>query len=453
LSFVHNTLNKMALGGIYDFVHGGFTRYATDRFWKVPHFEKMLYDNAQLIGLYAKAYRNDHQDLYAQTISQTVSWLQREMKLDSGLYAAALDADSATSENPREEGGYYTWRIDELEDLALPHFEAFKWYFDISEHSAWEGKYILHRTQPIKALAERLDIDEAAANESLLHWQQVLAGASADRIESCPKPMRDPKALTCWNALLVVGLAEAHRALPKNGYDKMATALLDILLHTVCANGKIAHQYLHGAAEGDGFLDDYSSMGKALVEVFLLTGNEAYLEYAKQTATSIEKLFPLEGAFRLYTNAFDSNWQKQLEIEDNVIPSANSMWADFFHSVGLLADHTDWKTQAQRALSAIHTKVFRYGPNFSNWLEQGLTQAFDSKELVITGPGAKAAAEDLQRTYLQPGTLILWSEEPSDLAHFKGRISTTLTYYLCSNNACQLPTTELNQLLNLWQPS
>ena len=453
LSFVHNTLNKMALGGIYDFVHGGFTRYATDRFWKVPHFEKMLYDNAQLIGLYAKAYRNDHQDLYAQTISQTVSWLQREMKLDSGLYAAALDADSATSENPREEGGYYTWRIDELEDLALPHFEAFKWYFDISEHSAWEGKYILHRTQPIKALAERLDIDEAAANESLLHWQQVLAGASADRIESCPKPLRDPKALTCWNALLVVGLAEAHRALPKNGYDKMATALLDTLLHTVCANGKIAHQYLHGAAEGDGFLDDYSSMGKALVEVFLLTGNEVYLEYAKQTATSIEKLFPLEGAFRLYTNAFDSNWQKQLEIEDNVIPSANSMWADFFHSVGLLADHTDWKTQAQRALSAIHTKVFRYGPNFSNWLEQGLIQAFDSKELVITGPGAKAAAEDLQRTYLQPGTLILWSEEPSDLAHFKGRIRTTLTYYLCSNNACQLPTTELNQLLNLWQPS
>ena len=453
LSFVHNTLNKMALGGIYDFVHGGFTRYATDRFWKVPHFEKMLYDNAQLIGLYAKAYRNDHQDLYAQTISQTVSWLQREMKLDSGLYAAALDADSATSENPREEGGYYTWRIDELEDLALPHFEAFKWYFDISEHSAWEGKYILHRTQPIKALAERLDIDEAAANESLLHWQQVLASASADRIESCPKPLRDPKALTCWNALLVVGLAEAHRALPKNGYDKMATALLDTLLHTVCANGKIAHQYLHGAAEGDGFLDDYSSMGKALVEVFLLTGNEVYLEHAKQTATSIEKLFPLEGAFRLYTNAFDSNWQKQLEIEDNVIPSANSMWADFFHSVGLLADHTDWKTQAQRALSAIHTKVFRYGPNFSNWLEQGLTQAFDSKELVITGPGAKAAAEDLQRTYLQPGTLILWSEEPSDLAHFKGRISTTLTYYLCSNNACQLPTTELNQLLKLWQPS
>ena len=453
LSFVHNTLNKMALGGIYDFVHGGFTRYATDRFWKVPHFEKMLYDNAQLIGLYAKAYRNDHQDLYAQTISQTVSWLQREMKLDSGLYAAALDADSATSENPREEGGYYTWRIDELEDLALPHFEAFKWYFDISEHSAWEGKYILHITQPIKALAERLDIDEAAADESLLHWQQVLAGASADRIESCPKPLRDPKALTCWNALLVVGLAEAHRALPKNGYDKMATALLDILLHTVCANGKIAHQYLHGAAEGDGFLDDYSSMGKALVEVFLLTGNEVYLEHAKQTAASIEELFPLEGAFRLYTNAFDSNWQKQLEIEDNVIPSANSMWADFFHSVGLLADHTDWKTQAQRALSAIHTKVFRYGPNFSNWLEQGLIQAFDSKELVITGPGAKAAAEDLQRTYLQPGTLILWSEEPSDLAHFKGRISTTLTYYLCSNNACQLPTTELNQLLNLWQPS
>lgn len=451
LSFVHTTLEKMALGGIYDFVHGGFTRYATDRFWKVPHFEKMLYDNAQLIGLYAKAYRNNSSPLYAQTIADTVAWLQKEMQLDNGLYAAAVDADSATPENSREEGGYYTWRIEELEGMDLPSFDAFKWYFDITEHSAWEGKYILHRTQSIEHLAERLNTDVATARELLLQWQQLLTRAAADRLSTHPKPLRDPKALTCWNALLVIGFAEAHRSLPEKGYDQAATSLLNTLLNTVWQNGAIAHQYLKDTAEGDGFLDDYSSFGQALLEGFLLTGNSMYLERAHELAERIERVFPFEGDFRVYTPAVDAAWQKQLEIEDNVIPSANSMWAHFFQYLGVIADRNDWKEQAQLALRAVHSKVFRYGPNFSNWLELGLMRAYGAKELVITGSGAKAAAEELQRAHYQPGTLVLFSESAAELAHFKGRVGHTLTYYLCSNNTCQLPTTDLNELLKLWK--
>ena len=451
LSFVHTTLQKMALGGIYDFVHGGFTRYSTDRYWKVPHFEKMLYDNAQLIGLYAKAYRSHANELYAQTIADTVVWLQKEMQLDNGLYAAALDADSVTSENSREEGGYYTWRIEELEGMDLPYFDAFKWYFDITEHGSWEGKYILHRTQPIDSLAERLKIDVTTAHEQLLEWQQRMARATADRSSTHPKPLRDPKALTCWNALLVIGFAEAHRALPEKKYDQAATSLLEALLTTVWQNGAIAHQYLNEAAEGDGFLDDYSTFGQALLEGFLLTGNRIYLERAQEIAKYIERVFPLEGDFRVYTPAVDAAWQKQLEIEDNVIPSANSMWAHFFQSVGVVTNRNDWKEQAQRALRAVHSKVFRYGPNFSNWLDLGLMKAYGAKELVITGPGAKAAAEELQRTHYQPVTLVLFSETASELAHFKGRVGSTLTYYLCSNNTCQLPTTEPDELLKLWK--
>ncbi|MBL6670939.1 MAG: thioredoxin domain-containing protein, partial [Flavobacteriaceae bacterium] len=451
LSFVHTTLQKMALGGIYDFVHGGFTRYATDRFWKVPHFEKMLYDNAQLIGLYAKAYRDHSTPLYAQTIADTVTWLQKEMQLDNGLYAAALDADSTTQEKSREEGGYYTWRMEELKGMGLPNFDAFQWYFDITEHSAWEGKYILHRSQPIEHLAERLNMDLTTAHVQLLQWQQRLTDAAADRLSTHPKPLRDPKALTCWNALLVTGFAEAHRALPENGYDQAATSLLDTLVKTVWQNGAIAHQYLNDAAEGEGFLDDYSSFGQALLEGYLLTGNSTYLERAQEIATHIEHIFPFEGAFRVYTPSVEAAWQKQLEIEDNVIPSANSMWAHFFQSLGVIVDRNDWKEQASSALRAVHSKVFRYGPNFSNWLDLGLTKAYGAKELVITGPGAKAAAEDLQRTHYQPGTLVLFSEEASELAHFKGRVGHTLTYYLCSNNTCQLPTSDRNELLKQWK--
>lgn len=451
LSFVHTTLQKMALGGIYDFVHGGFTRYATDRFWKVPHFEKMLYDNAQLIGLYAKAYRNNSSPLYAQTIADTVAWLQKEMQLDNGLYAAAVDADSATPENSREEGGYYTYRIEDLEGMELPYFDVFKWYFDITEHGSWEGKYILHRTQPIENLADRLGIDVTTARALVLQWQQRLAHATSDRLNTHPKPLRDPKALSCWNALLVIGFAEAHRALPEKGYDQAATSLLDTLLNTVWQNDAIAHQYLNDAAEGDGFLDDYSSFGQALLEGFFLTGNNMYLERAQEIAKSIERIFPFEGAFRVYTSSVEAAWQKQLEIEDNVVPSANSMWAHFFQYLGVIADRNDWKEQAQLSLRTIHSKVFRYGPNFSNWLELGLMKAYGAKELVITGPGAKAEAEELQRTHYQPGTFVLFSEAPSELAHFKGRVGDTLTYYLCSDNTCQLPTTNLNELLKLWK--
>ena len=410
LSFVHTTLQKMALGGIYDFVHGGFTRYATDRFWKVPHFEKMLYDNAQLIGLYAKAYRNNSSPLYAQTIADTVAWLQKEMQLDNGLYAAAVDADSATPENTREEGGYYTWRMEELEGIGLANFDAFQWYFDITEHGSWEGKYILHRTQPIESLADRLRIDLSTAHALVLQWQQRLSRAAADRLNTHPKPLRDPKALTCWNALLVIGFAEAHRALPEKGYDQAATSLLDALVNTVWQKDAIAHQYLNDAAEGDGFLDDYSSFGQALLEGFLLTGNSMYLKRAHELAERIERIFPFEGEFRVYTPAVEAAWQKQLEIEDNVIPSANSMWAHFYQSMGTIADRNDWKEQAQQALRTVHSKVFRYGPNFSNWLELGLMRAYGAKELVITGSGAKAAAEDLQRTHYQPGTLEHFSE-------------------------------------------
>jgi uncharacterized protein YyaL (SSP411 family) len=334
--------------------------------------------------------------------------------------------------------------------MDLPSFDAFKWYFDITEHGAWEGKYILHRTQSIEHLAERLNIDLATARELLVQWQQRLTRSAADRLSTHPKPLRDPKALTCWNALLVIGFAEAHRSLPEKGYDQAATSLLDTLLNTVWQNGAIAHQYLKDTAEGDGFLDDYSSFGQALLEGFLLTGNSMYLERAHELAERIERVFPFEGDFRVYSPAVDAAWQKQLEIEDNVIPSANSMWAHFYQSMGTIADRNDWKEQPQQALRTLHSKVFRYGPNFSNWLELGLMRAYGAKELVITGPGAKAAAEDLQRTHYQPGTLVLFSESASELAHFKGRVGHTLTYYLCSNNTCQLPTTDLNELLKLW---
>ena len=296
-----------------------------------------------------------------------------------------------------------------------------------------------------------MNTDVATARELLLQWQQLLTRAAADRLSTHPKPLRDPKSLTCWNALLVRGFAEAHRALPENGYDQAATNLLEALINSVWQNGEIAHQYLNGEAEGEGFLDDYSSFGQALLEGFLLTGNSIYFDHAQEIAKSIERIFPFEGAFRVYTPSFEAAWQKQLEIEDNVIPSANSMWAHFFQYLGVIADRNDWKEQAQLALRAVHSKVFRYGPNFSNWLELGLMRAYGAKELVITGSGAKAAAEELQRAHYQPGTLVLFSESASELAHFKGRVGHTLTYYLCSNNTCQLPTTDLNELLKLWK--
>ncbi|MEY2963171.1 MAG: hypothetical protein RL754_432 [Bacteroidota bacterium] len=454
-NYVYLTLDRMAMGGIYDWVGGGMTRYSTDRFWKLPHFEKMLYDNAQLLTLYAQAFRSSQKPLYGEVLSGTQQWLRDEMLMENGLYAAALDADSKTPEHEREEGGFYTWSMSELEALNLPEFQWFKDYFDIGEYTAWEGKYILHRSKTDAQFTSEKGIDSTTFHEVRLRWMETLQKARIQRLASHPRPMRDPKGLTAWNAMLVEGFVEAHWALPESGFDLQAQSLMDVMIKQLRDDdGNLYHQAIEDEAQGQAFLDDYVTFGIALIRTYELTSEQHYLDLANSIATQIYTNFPTsgEGPLRYYDGSAKQDWQRHVEIEDNVIPSSNALLAEFLF---LLSDHlgtSEYAEQAKAMVRAIHPRVFRYGQSYSNWLRLALRETYTHKEVVVSGPEAALLLRELVRNSYVPNTTLAWSSGPSELPLLADRHSTSRTrFYICEGRACKLPTTVLDQAKTLWK--
>ena len=440
------TLDKIALGGINDQLHGGFTRYSTDRYWKVPHFEKMLYDNAQLIGLYAKAYRVTKRRLYAETVKNTIDFLTQEMRLANGLYASALDADSPTPREEREEGGYYVWTKSELDALYLEQPELFEFYYDIREHHDWEGKYILHRNQTDEKFIEQHHLTKSELEAHKTQWLGALKAASENRASTHPKPIRDEKAITSWNALLVEGFVQAHWAFPSSGYDKLAESLL-LALQNEVGGTTLKHQ---ANSDGEGFLDDYAAYGNALLAVYQLTAQRDLLEEAKELDQAFNR-FKTSGLFFALSSDTEENWQSVIEIEDNVIPSANSMLAHFKYQLGILSEDQAALQTAKELCEGVHKKVFKYGPNFSNWLQLALTLEGGDREAVFAGPDAFTLRNEFTATKYVPGTLFLASDKASNAPLLEGRYpSEGNLIFICKNHSCKLPTDQLNAALDLW---
>ncbi|MEL0108489.1 MAG: thioredoxin domain-containing protein [Cryomorphaceae bacterium] len=442
------SLEKMALGGIFDWVHGGITRYSTDRFWKVPHFEKMLYDNGQIMGVFAKAFRASAKGTFLTAAEAVANFLEAEMKLSNGLFASALDADSATPEAAREEGGYYTWTSAELDSLELEQRAQFNDYFDITPYSAWEGKYILHRTNSLDFHCKEWGISNAEGLRLENVWHQALKNASKERIKTHSKPVRDNKALCTWNALVVLGFFELHLAAPHKGYMEKAIELLSAMRAQLLEEGAVLHEF-----GGDqGFLDDHATFGLALLKGYAFTGNEEYVLDAKNIAAMIGEKFSKEASsFYLYAAGGDNAWEEVIEIEDNVIPSANSYTAQFFYELGCYTgDHT-WIDRSTQMMESIHGKVFKHGQNFSNWLNLALMQSYGSKELVVVGPEARAILGSMTENNYRPNTLYLQSEHQGSLPLTLHRGSDASKIYVCENGACNLPTSSTEEAERLWK--
>lgn len=441
------SLEKMALGGIYDWLHGGITRYSTDRFWKVPHFEKMLYDNAQMMGLYARAYRYSHNPLFLETAQGISTFLKEEMMLSNGLFASALDADSPTPESSREEGGYYTWSTEELESANIQGRSKFNEYFDITPYSAWEGKYILHRTESIARWAIKwgMPIEEARSLEQ--GWKKELQLHSSSRLATHPKPVRDPKALCTWNALLVLGWFDLHLASPEGGFDDQALALI-ASMSTHLLDGKTV---LHELEGDEGYLDDYATMGLALLRGYALSGAESYCTQALEIASIIDEDFvQAKRPFYRYNRSKSEDWKEVLEIEDNVIPSANSFVAHFFHELGTYTGQMNWLKKSKIMVESIHGKVFKHGQNFSHWLNLALSHTYGAKEVVTIGQEAKAAQGAMTANNYRPNTLYLTSQKAGKLPLTLGRPYDKTQYFICKQGACNLPTDDINTAVKLW---
>lgn len=436
------TLKKMAYGGIYDQLGGGFSRYSVDGIWKVPHFEKMLYDNAQLLELYSEAYIQSKNPAYLQVIEETIEWVKREMTHSEGGIFSALDADSEG-----EEGKFYVWTETELKGELGDDYPIFQMYYSINESGYWEeDKYILLRRQSDTEIANKLGISALELVNKVKRVKAVLLKKREKRV----RPGLDDKVLLSWNSMWVKGLCMAYKATLNPEYKALATKVLDFLLSTFQQeDGSLFHTYKNGKAGIAGFLDDYAFLISALCSHYLVAFDESRIKKAEELMHSVLCHFENPESPLLY---FTSNQGEKLivrrtEYMDNVSPCANSEIAKSLFVLSRLNGRADWSDRAVSMLHAVLPAIPDYGSAFSNWCQLMQWLAYGFKEVVIAGIDAEQNWKELVRSYI-PCALLLVARKESKLSILEGRTDLDSNLiYVCENRACHLPMKTVKETL------
>ena len=435
LNQVELSLDKMAMGGIYDQVGGGFARYSVDAIWKVPHFEKMLYDNAQLISLYSKAYRHFKKPLYEETLQQSWQFLEREMLDPSGAWYSALDADSEG-----EEGKFYIWKKDELQNL-IPNTDwpIFAAYYSINEDGYWENEnYILLRRAKDEDIAQRFNLALSDLKSKVKTWQKLLLEKREERI----RPGLDDKALCSWNALMITAACDAYRAFPDDKFLNKAKATATwILKSQQKEDGMLMHAWQNGESHIDGLLEDYAFCIEAFINLWQLSADENYLHQAQLWLSYVLKHFEDRESGLFLTRAKNSEAliSKGMETQDNVMASANSVMAHNLYKLGLIYGKSAWLEQAKQNLAHLKKQVIDYGESFANWARLALYEANNYYEIAIIGAEAEEFQKELELKF-SPLEIYFHSSAASELAVFAGRLQEGKTLiYPCQQGSCQLP--------------
>lgn len=444
--FLSITLKRMAYGGLYDTVGGGFSRYSVDAKWHVPHFEKMLYDNAQLISLYAKAFITFKKTLFKEVITQTIQFIERELMDENGMGYASLDADSPNATGHPEEGAYYVWTKTELENLLGINYPLFADAYNINPFGHWEhNRYVLIRTKETDELAMQHLIPEAMVESTLEYCKSQLLEYRSKR----NKPGLDHKILTSWNGLLIEGYVQAYYALQQPDYLSAAeTAMNFILTKLTNEHGELLHSYNpHKSIEG--YLEDYTTVTQALLSLYEATGNISYLKEAK-SFTDIcldEFLDQTTGLFFFTSGKSPVIVQRNIEKADNVIPASNSIMAHNLYKLSIYLENTYYYTVYNEMLTNMLSEALQYPGSYANWLKLALLKCSNTFEVVITGSKCNELLLALKQYYL-PNVLCAISREASDLPLFKNRHNPHETLiYVCTNNSCKLPVNNVSDAL------
>ncbi|HEU4495977.1 MAG TPA: thioredoxin domain-containing protein, partial [Flavobacterium sp.] len=387
LDFVNLTLTKMAYGGLFDTVGGGFSRYSVDMKWHVPHFEKMLYDNGQLISLYADAYKLTKKPIYKEVIEKTLHFISRELSAEEGAFYSALDADSLTAENHLEEGAFYVWKKEELESLLQEDLPLFSEVFNINEFGYWEeDNYVLIQNRPLEEIAEDNNVEAEALAAKKKEWEKLLYAHREKR----KKPRLDDKCLTSWNAIMQKGYIDAFRALGRQEYLNAALKNADFLAASLWApEGNLFHNYKNGRSTINGYLEDYCFVIDAFIALYEVTLDEKWLSNARQLADyCLDHFFDSANSFFAFTsNHDDALIARHYEIEDNVISASNSVMANNLFKLHLYYHNDYYYKTADKMLQIILPSI-DYPSAFANWLNVYLNFSGENKELAVTGRNA-----------------------------------------------------------------
>lgn len=429
---VRLSLEKMALGGIYDQLGGGFARYSVDGHWLVPHFEKMLYDNAQLIALYAEAYQWCGDPLYKSVIDQSIAFVNRELMAEEGYFYSALDADSEGVE-----GKFYTWTTTELKACLNAEEYAFATrYYQLNEAGNWPEEHtnILHRKWDDVTLAKELEMSLAELQAKINAINEKLFAVREQRI----RPGLDDKALTSWNALMIMALVKAYQATGTKAYAEQAAQAGHFIWKQLWKENTLYRNYKNGKASIPGFLDDYAFLIQAYTLLYQADFQEHWLEKAKLLTERVLNTFhDADTQMFFYTASADLIARKH-EIMDNVIPAANSAMANALLELGTILAEPAWIDRSRQMLVNVHPEMARYGSAYSNWAILLLAQVVPLKEVVLAGPDIESSKEKIQKPY-HPQKVLLRATANSTLALVKGKEAANTRIYVCEQGSCQLP--------------
>lgn len=428
------TLDKMALGGIYDQAGGGFARYSTDARWFAPHFEKMLYDNAQLLSLYADAFRITGKALYREVIEETMAFIQREMTSPEGGFYSALDADSEGVE-----GKYYVWEYDELEKLAGAEMPLLADYYGVTREGNWENGNILHRGESDEAFAARHGMAVEELKAKVQAWKKTLHDAREERI----RPGLDDKILASWNGMMLKGCVDAYRALHHREFLDLAVAngefIARNLLHD---NGRLLHMYKDGKAGITGYLEDYAHVIQGLHSLYEITFEEKWIRHAQAlTHYTLNNFFDRDEQLFFFTDAAGEQLiARKKQLTDNVIPASNSVMAHNLLFMGVCLENDEWVQKARDMLGRVSGLLLREPRALANWCSLLAALATPGIQVAIVGERCRDYRERLESEF-HPNIVFLGTESASELPLLRdhGPKDGQTTVFVCRDHACLLP--------------
>jgi len=446
LEIVKATAEKMAKGGIYDQLGGGFHRYSVDAVWLVPHFEKMLYDNAQLSRLYLHLFQVTGDEFFKRIAIQILEYVKREMLGPEGGFYSTQDADSEG-----EEGKFFVWTPDEIERiLGQKDAQVFNFFYDVSEEGNFEGKNILNVQFTIEAAAKALKISVQDIEAILDRSREKLFAQRENRI----KPHRDEKILTAWNGLMLAAFAEAAAIFASDDYLNIAMRNADFLLSELRRDGRLLRTWKDGRAKLAAYIEDYANLADGLFELYQASGERKYLDDARSLAeTMIEQFWDKEsGGFFFTANDHEELIIRNKDITDNATPSGNSVATDLLLKLSKVTGDEKYERYSTKVLAIAAGQAKRYPQGFGRALSVMEFAFQPTKEIVLVEDNGEMARE-LWNLYLPNKVVAHGNGKVSDLPLLAGRtpIDGKPTAYVCENMVCNRPVTsvaELKQLLD-----
>ncbi len=463
LEHVEFSLERMIQGGIYDQLGGGFSRYATDEAWLVPHFEKMLYDNALLVSVLSDVYRavhnvasfknvphlttqnGPHLTLFKETIEETLAFIQREMTSPEGGFYAALDADSEGVE-----GKYYVWDQEEVDAILGKEAALFSEFYDITAEGNWEETNILWRPQSYTDFAKAKNLDVNDLKNILKTNRTQLFAERQKRI----RPGLDDKILLDWNALMCTAYAKAYAALGKPEYLEAAKKNLHFLLDKFRQPESLSfyHTYKEGRAQYDAFLDDYANVIEAILNVYSINFDLNLLDRAVElTDFVIQHFHDAESGLFFFTAEHQKDiLLRRKELYDNATPSGNSTMIHNLLHLSTLLDRKDHKNLALNMLKVMRDAVERYASSFARWATAMTRLVYPAHEIAVVGADAHSIATELNLHYLPNKVIMAATDAHERYPLLAGRNASSETnIYICKDYACQLPVTTIAEAVKM----